>query len=237
MASFGDIFQVVWNMTVSILNITNFILFVILSRGYDVNKMLRDNVFIDSYTMMNYYWYAQLFDSLLVLMNIVNIIQFTTISRRVSLLFKLIGITAPYLFYLVLSYLLMLVLMGMIVWQVWGDRLSYFRNVSISSMYTLALFDLKSMYLGKDFMSANQFGVSSNWLFVLIVLFAVVLHYSLTLQYSAYFHIYFNISRKYEQRIHTTHKHLKKDDVLRQWLMGITKNPFKDESEDEEEPT
>jgi len=48
-------------------------------------------------------------------------------------------------------------------------------------MYTLALFDLKSMYLGKDFMSANQYGVSSSWLFVLIVLFAIVLHYSITL--------------------------------------------------------
>jgi len=98
------------------MNLTNFIQFVILSRGYDVNGMLRDNEYVDSYTMMTYYWYAQLFDSILVLMNIVNIIQFTTISRRVSLLFKLIGITAPYLLFLVLSYLLLLVLMAMIVW-------------------------------------------------------------------------------------------------------------------------
>eukprot|EP00355_Strombidium_rassoulzadegani_P005761 CAMPEP_0168625494 /NCGR_PEP_ID=MMETSP0449_2-20121227/10043_1 /TAXON_ID=1082188 /ORGANISM="Strombidium rassoulzadegani, Strain ras09" /LENGTH=79 /DNA_ID=CAMNT_0008667255 /DNA_START=53 /DNA_END=289 /DNA_ORIENTATION=+ len=78
----------------------------------------------------------------------------------------------------------------------------------------MALFDLKSMYLGTDFMSANQYGVNSSWLFILIVLFAVVLHYSITLQYSAFFHIYFNISRKYETKIHTTHSHLKKKAVL-----------------------
>ena len=67
----------------------------------------------------------------------------------------LIGKTAPYLIYLVLTYILALILMAMIVWQVWGDRLSYFRNISISIIYTLALFDLKSMYLATDFMSAN----------------------------------------------------------------------------------
>jgi hypothetical protein len=49
---------------------------------------------------------------------------------------------------LVLTYLMMLWLMAMIVWQVWGDKLSYFRNQQISVMYTMALFDLKSMYLG-----------------------------------------------------------------------------------------
>ena len=114
-------------------------------------------------------------------MNMFNLIQFTTISRRVSLLFKLIGITAPYLLYLILSYILMLYLMAMIVWQVWGDKLAYFRYIQISMMYTLALFDLKSMYLGQDFMSANQYGVDSMWLFILIVLFAIVLHYSVTL--------------------------------------------------------
>jgi len=47
----------------------------------------------------------------------------------VSLVFKIIGITAPYLAYLVLCYLLMLLLMAMIVWQVWGDKLAYFRNI------------------------------------------------------------------------------------------------------------
>lgn len=81
-------------------------------------------------------------------MNMFMLIEFTQISRRVSLLIKLIGITAPYLIYLVISYLIMLYLMAMIVWQVWGDKLPYFRNLSIASVYTLALFDLKSMYLG-----------------------------------------------------------------------------------------
>lgn len=92
---------------------------------------------------------------MLVLMNMYMLIEFTQISRRVSLLLKLIGITAPYLMYLVLAYLAMLYLIAMIVWQVWGDRLPYFRNMKLASVYTLALFDMKSMYLGEDFMRAN----------------------------------------------------------------------------------
>lgn len=161
-------------------------------------------------------------------MNMFMLIEFTQISRRVSLLIKLIGITAPYLIYLVISYLIMLYLMAMIVWQVWGDKLPYFRNLYIASVYTLALFDLKSMYLGQDFMAANQYGVDSIWLFILIILFAVILHYSITLQYSAYFHIYFQIAMKYEKLMKTTEfQHLKKHDVLKTWLKGICTNPFK----------
>lgn len=161
-------------------------------------------------------------------MNMFMLIEFTQISRRVSLLIKLIGITAPYLIYLVIAYLMMLYLMAMIVWQVWGDKLPYFRNLKIASMYTLALFDLKSMYLGQDFMAANQYGVDSIWLFILIILFAVILHYSITLQYSAYFHIYFQIAQKYEKLIRTpAFEHLKKRNVLKQWLSGVFTNPFK----------
>lgn len=51
----------------------------------------------------------------------------------------------------------------------------------MSIIYTLALFDLKSLYLGKDFMAANQYGVDASWLFVITLMFAVVLHYSVTL--------------------------------------------------------
>lgn len=65
-----------------------------------------------------------------------NLIQFTVISRRVSLLFKLISITGSYMGYLVSFYVLLLQLMGMIVWQVYGDKLPYFRNMNISMMYT-----------------------------------------------------------------------------------------------------
>lgn len=129
----------------------------------------------------------------------------------------------------------MLYLMAMIVWQVWGDKLAYFRDVQISMMYTLALFDLKSMYLGQDFMSANQYGVDSMWLFILIVLFAIVLHYSVTLQYSAYFHIYFNIAKKYETRLHGPYDELRKRGIVKDWLMGLKKNPLKDDPVDEDE--
>ena len=73
-ASFGDFFSVIWNLTISTLNITNFALFLLLSEGYDVNEILRGNAFLDSYTLMTYYWWAQLFDSMLVLMNMFNII-------------------------------------------------------------------------------------------------------------------------------------------------------------------
>ena len=62
----------------------------------------------------------------------------------------------------------------------------------------------------------------------MIILFAVILHYSITLQYSAYFHIYFQIAMKYEKLMKTTEfSHLKKDDVLKTWLKGIFTNPFR----------
>lgn len=231
LADFSDYFLIIWNSLVSFMNISNFVLFLILSRGYDVNEILRENKFLDSNSMSSFYQSAQLFDSILIIMNMLMLIQFTTISRRVSLIMKIIGITSPYLFYLVISYLLMLYMMAMIVWQVWGDKLSYFRNIPISMIYTLALFDLKTMYLGKDFMAANQYGVPGFWLFILIVLFAIVLHYSVTLQYSAYFHIYFTISQKYEEKV-AVHE-LKKQDVLKVWLKGFLKNPFSHEEEEE----
>jgi hypothetical protein len=129
------------------------------------SDILREDVFVNFYQLCSnigtsnigdiFYWFALLFDSILVLMNMFMLIQFTTVSRRVSLLFKLIGITAPYLAYLILSYVVMLYLMAMIMWQVYGDKVNYFRYIQISMMYTLALFDLKSMYLGRDFMGAN----------------------------------------------------------------------------------
>jgi hypothetical protein len=180
-ATFGDYFTLIWNATVSFLNITNYLLFCLLSFSYDVNKTLRDDVYVNSNALYQQYWMAQLFDSVLVLMNMFTIIQFTTVSRRVSLLFKLIGLTAPYLGYLILSYVIMLYLMAQVMWQVYGDKLSYFRYTQISMMYTLALFDLKSMYLGRDFMDANQYSVDNYWLLVLILLLAIVLHYSVTI--------------------------------------------------------
>lgn len=114
-------------------------------------------------------------------MNMLMMIQFTRVSRRVSRVFKIIAVTSSYLFYLVVTYVLMLIFMSLIVWQVWGDKLPYFRRPQLSMIYTLAMFDLKTMYLGKDFMQANQYGVSFFWLLFLIVLFAVVLHYTVTL--------------------------------------------------------
>ena len=171
-ATFGDYFTLILNATISFLNITNYLFFSLLSYSYDVNKTLREDVYVNSYQLYRQYWFAQLYDSLLVLINMFNIIQFTTISRRVSLVFKLIALTAPYLGYLVLSYVIMLYLMAQVMWQVYGDKLSYFRYTQISMMYTLALFDLKSMYLGRDFMSANQYSVDNYWLLVLILLLA-----------------------------------------------------------------
>ena len=158
----------------------------------------------------------------------------------------LIGKTAPYLLFLVMTYILALFLMALIVWQIWGDKLQYFRNVTVSTIYTLAMFDLKTMYLANDFMAANQYAVPAIWLFILIILFAVVLHYTITLQYSAYFHIYFNIGRKYEDKLHGKHHKgekkdtedytkLKETQALKIWLSGILKNPFKDEPEEDDE--
>jgi hypothetical protein len=115
-ATFGDYSLMFWNFLVSYFNIGNFILFIILSRNYDVNELLRQNKFVNSQEMSGYYQVAQLYDSILVIMNMLMLVQFTVISRRVSLVFKIIGITVSYLVYLVLCYLLMLLLMAMIVW-------------------------------------------------------------------------------------------------------------------------
>jgi hypothetical protein len=90
------------------------------------------------------------------------------------------------------------------------------------------------MYLATDFMSANQYGVDPIWLFILIILFAVVLHYSITLQYSAYFHIYFNIAKKYENKIADEYNYLKEKGVLWIWLKGLLKNPFADKENENE---
>lgn len=56
------------------MNITNFIYFMILSSSYDVNTILTENIKVDSGEMSGYYQSAQLYDSLLVLMNMIMII-------------------------------------------------------------------------------------------------------------------------------------------------------------------
>ena len=124
----GELVALMWNMTVNYCNTVNFIYFLILSREYDVNQILREEKYVDSQQMSGLYQTAQQYDSLLVIMNVLMLIQFTTISRRVSVLFKLIGITIPYLLYIIAAYFGALFFMSMIVWQVYGDRLSYFRN-------------------------------------------------------------------------------------------------------------
>jgi len=112
----GEIVALLWNMTVNYCNTLNFIYFIILSREYDVNQLLRDRKYVDSQQMSEMYQTAQQFDSLLVIMNVLMLIQFTTISRRVSVLFKLIGITIPYLIYIIMAYFGALFFMSMIVW-------------------------------------------------------------------------------------------------------------------------
>jgi hypothetical protein len=57
-ASFGDVFQLVWNGLISFFNIYNFTLFMMLSMGQDVNFLLRENAYVDSYALMRMYWLA-----------------------------------------------------------------------------------------------------------------------------------------------------------------------------------
>ena len=70
----GDWFLILWNGTVMAMNIINFVYFVILSRTYDVNTILIDNVYVDSLEMSTMYQKAQLYDSILVIMNMVMVI-------------------------------------------------------------------------------------------------------------------------------------------------------------------
>lgn len=73
-AEFSDFFSLIWNLLVSVMNIGNFIFFMVLSRNYDVNNTLRNNEFVDSHSLYRLYWFAQLFDSILVLMNMFMLI-------------------------------------------------------------------------------------------------------------------------------------------------------------------
>lgn len=57
-ATFGDYSLMFWNFLVSYFNIGNFILFIILSRNYDVNELLRENKFVNSQEMSGYYQVA-----------------------------------------------------------------------------------------------------------------------------------------------------------------------------------
>ena len=67
-------FRLIWNLTVMILNIGNFWLFMMLTLGDDVNDLLRRNELVDSYKLSYNYYVAQIFDSALVLMNMFMII-------------------------------------------------------------------------------------------------------------------------------------------------------------------
>jgi len=73
-AGFGDFFLIIWNFMVLFCNIGNFILFWTLSKDYDVNDILRNNVYINTARLSEYYSLAQLFDSGLVLMNMLMLI-------------------------------------------------------------------------------------------------------------------------------------------------------------------
>lgn len=65
----ADAFQMIWNTMISVMNIGNFIYFIILSKNYDVNTILQKNEYVNSALMSSYYFQAQIFDSFLVIMN------------------------------------------------------------------------------------------------------------------------------------------------------------------------
>jgi hypothetical protein len=54
-ASGGDLFRLLWNLTVMVLNIGNFWLFMTLSSGDDVNDLLRRNELVDSQALSSSY--------------------------------------------------------------------------------------------------------------------------------------------------------------------------------------
>jgi len=146
-AGTGDFINFFWIGIINILVIYSFIIYYMLSSEFDTNEVLKKNEFIDSFRLGNMNYNAQVCDSFLILLNLMMLIEFTKISRKVSLLTKILKITCPYLAYLIGLYLVMLSLLSLIVWQVWGDKLRYFRNFTSTSIYCMALFDMKSMYL------------------------------------------------------------------------------------------
>ena len=55
----GEIVALLWNMVVNYCNTLNFIYFVILSREYDVNQLMREQKYVDSQKMSGLYQTAQ----------------------------------------------------------------------------------------------------------------------------------------------------------------------------------
>jgi hypothetical protein len=73
-ATGSDFFNLIWNALVTFFNISNFVLFLMLSKNYDCNEILRKNEYVNSYDLQQLYWLAQIYDSFLVLMNMFMLI-------------------------------------------------------------------------------------------------------------------------------------------------------------------
>lgn len=57
-ADIVDLFRLIWNMLVMVMNIGNMILFMQLSFSYDVNELLRSGNPINSFSLANMYYMA-----------------------------------------------------------------------------------------------------------------------------------------------------------------------------------
>ena len=84
-------------------------------------------------------------------------------------------------------------------------------------------------------MDENQYNLSPQWLFIIVIIFTVVVHMTITLQYSAFFHIYYDIAQKYEQKLHTSlYRPLKPSSRFKEWFCQITHNPWGSNKKDDE---
>lgn len=138
----------IYGLSFNICNISNFAIMCYLSFiARNTNDYLRVTYFIDTTGVAELYNLAVFADSLMLILNLINVMKFMAIVRKVSVIIILIRQTTEYLVYLVLIQFLLLYFVAIINWNIFGNYLGYFRNPTISMLYTFAMFDLKSMYL------------------------------------------------------------------------------------------
>ena len=88
-------------------------------------------------------------------MNIAMLVMYGRIFQTISKTIGIISNTVHYLIFLFVIYFMLMCTMSFLAWNVYGDKLPYFRDNSKSLIYFFALFDLKSMYVAQDLIKTN----------------------------------------------------------------------------------
>jgi hypothetical protein len=94
---------------VNVANIANFVYMMQLSYSYNtVNELLKTDKFLNSYEMASLFNQAQLYDSLLIFMNLMMVLMYMKVIRSISKTLGIIFNTFEYLLYLACIYFMVM---------------------------------------------------------------------------------------------------------------------------------